>query len=326
VSTAAPAQAPRISVVVPCRDAAAVLPRTLAALDAQTLAPGTFEVVVVDDGSSDATATIAEQWAGPARPRVVRQPNRGRAAACNQGAAAARGGVLLFLDADVIAGADLVARHLDRHAASPAPLAVQGRTTPTPETLTTPFMRLSTARDRAAPLRRRDLSPLHVVGRNISVTAAAHRAVGGFDEGFVGYGFEDVDYALRLHRAGTRIVSEPAAVGLHHHPLTVEAAARRQRANGRAAVYFWRAHGRPTWLALHLELHPTLLPLKRLVYGTGVVPWLARRIRPWAERRGADALLDECYRVLLWEAYYQGVFEALREPAPQAPRTRRVAP
>ncbi|MDQ7857856.1 MAG: glycosyltransferase [Armatimonadota bacterium] len=317
--------APRVSVVVPCHDAAAVLPRTLAALDAQTLEPGVFEVVVVDDGSSDATAEIAERWPGAVRPHVIRQTNQGLAAARNRGAAAARGDVLLFLDADVLAQPDLVARHLDRHAASPAPLAVQGRTVPTPESLTTPFMRLSTARDRAAPGRPRDLSPLHVIGRNLSVAANAHRAIGGFDEGFVGYGFEDVEYACRLHSAGTRIVSEPSAAGLHHHPLSVEAAARRQRANGRAAVYFWRKHGCAAWLGVHLELHPALLPLKRLVYGTGVAPRLARRLRSWAERRGAQGLLDECYRILLWEAYYQGVFEALREAAPEPPRARRAA-
>jgi GT2 family glycosyltransferase len=311
------ASGPDISVIIPCHNAAAVLPRTLSALAAQDLPGATFEVVVVDDGSTDGSAEAARAWRGPVRPRVTQQPNRGLAAARNRGADDARGEVLLFLDADVLACPTLLAQHLRHHQDRGAVLAVQGRTVPDPETLTNLFVRLSAGPvATATPRPRQSVSPLHVVGRNLSVTVAAHRTVGGFDEGFVGYGFEDVEYALRIRAAGGRIADEPRAVGLHHHPLTIEAAIARQRENGRAAVYFWRRHGRAGWLGLHLEIHPTLLPLKRLVYGTGAVPSLARRIRPWAERRRALSVLNECYNILLWDAYYQGVFEALRRGTP----------
>jgi glycosyltransferase involved in cell wall biosynthesis len=332
---------PRLSVVVPCRNARATLPRVLASLDAQDVPPEEFEVVVVDDGSTDDSAAIAAGHTGPARVRLVAQPHRGLAAARNAGAAAARGPVLLFLDADVLAAPDVVRRHVAHHTADRALLAVQGRTVPDAATLATPFGRTShrgadrggapTAwpargargygpppglhRGRPARGRCRGLSPVRVVGRHLSITRAGHEAVGGFDERFTGYGFEDVDYALRFRRAGGRIVDDPGLVGVHCHPLTIEAAAARQRENGRAAVYLWRKHGCPAWLALHLELHPVLLPLKWLVFRTRPVAALVGRVRPWAERTERLLVLNECYNHLLWRGYYEGVFEALRAGA-----------
>jgi glycosyltransferase involved in cell wall biosynthesis len=88
---------PRVSVVVAARDAAATLPETLASVDAQTFAD--WEVVVVDDGSRDATAELALA-AGP-KVRLLRNEDaRGPAAARNRGAREARGDLIATLDAD----------------------------------------------------------------------------------------------------------------------------------------------------------------------------------------------------------------------------------
>jgi glycosyltransferase involved in cell wall biosynthesis len=88
---------PRISVIIPVLDGARVLERCLAALAASALRD--FEVIVVDDGSADGSAALAEA----AGARVIRQArSRGAAAARNLGAGGARGEVLYFLDADVL--------------------------------------------------------------------------------------------------------------------------------------------------------------------------------------------------------------------------------
>jgi glycosyltransferase involved in cell wall biosynthesis len=87
-----------LSVVVPARDAAATIGATLDALAAQRDAPA-FEVVVVDNGSLDETATLAETH--PLAPRVVRRARgEGPGAARNEGVAAATGSVIAFTDAD----------------------------------------------------------------------------------------------------------------------------------------------------------------------------------------------------------------------------------
>ena len=85
-----------VSVVVPCRNGAEHIGATLRAVLVQTAPPA--EVIVVDDGSSDATRTIAASFGPPVV--VLSGPARGAAHARNAGAAAARGARLMFLDAD----------------------------------------------------------------------------------------------------------------------------------------------------------------------------------------------------------------------------------
>src|SRR5438128_344226 len=87
----------RVSVIIPARDAAATIDRALRALAWQTIAEP-FEVIVVDDGSSDSTAAVVEASAVGAR--LVAGEGSGPAAARNLGVAAASGEVLAFTDAD----------------------------------------------------------------------------------------------------------------------------------------------------------------------------------------------------------------------------------
>ena len=87
---------PSISVVIPCHNAAAFLRATIASILGQT--EPVLEVIVVDDGSTDDSARIAELFGPPVR--VVRQPNQGESAARNRGIEAAAGDWVAFLDAD----------------------------------------------------------------------------------------------------------------------------------------------------------------------------------------------------------------------------------
>ena len=87
---------PRVSIVVPCRNAASWLGETLASALDQDGPP--LELIVVDDGSDDGSPAIAAA-AGP-RVRLIRQPPRGVSAARNAGTAAATGEFVLYLDAD----------------------------------------------------------------------------------------------------------------------------------------------------------------------------------------------------------------------------------
>lgn len=92
-----------ISVIIPARDAEATIGRALEALAAQRFEEQ-FEVIVVDDGSIDATARIVEAASGPIR--LIRQPAAGPAAARNRGVAAASTQLLAFTDADCFATPD----------------------------------------------------------------------------------------------------------------------------------------------------------------------------------------------------------------------------
>lgn len=124
-----------VSVIVPVRDAAATLPRTLDALAGQEF-EGDYEVIVVDDGSRDDSAAAAARGPGPVR--LLRQAPSGPAAARNLGVRHARSPLLAFCDADVFP----TERWLAEGAAALAEAdLVQGRVVPDPAAALGPFDR-----------------------------------------------------------------------------------------------------------------------------------------------------------------------------------------
>src|SRR5262245_41508013 len=86
----------RVSVVIPCYNARPYLEETIRSVFSQTFTP--CEILVVDDGSSDGSAHVAEGFGD--RVRVIRQRNQGECAARNAGLQAACGEWIAFLDAD----------------------------------------------------------------------------------------------------------------------------------------------------------------------------------------------------------------------------------
>lgn len=198
-----------VSVVIPAWNAAASLPGTLASLRAQTFTA--WEAIVVDDGSTDATAEVASAAAADgSRCRLVRLPeNRGVSAARNAGLAAARGDWVLFLDADDrIEPAHLAS--LLRRAQEPGVRAVRTghrlidpAGEPGPPLLPPTEEALWDATVAGWPF------PIHTC----LVRRADLLAVGGFDEGLhVG---EEWDLWQRLGRMGLAVRGVPEATALY---------------------------------------------------------------------------------------------------------------
>lgn len=226
-----------LSVVVPTYRRPDLLERCLAALAAQAGAPP-FEVVVVDDGSGDATTTVLRSWESRlAGLRWFSQPaNAGPAAARNRAIRAATGELVLFLDDDVEAAPDLVTTHLRLHAdASGDPsLGVLGRVDWAPDLDVTPFMRWL---DRSGLqfayetwLREGPIDPPHAAfyTANLSMHRALLDEVGGFDERFPYPAWEDMELAWRLHReAGFRLEYRPAARAFHTRAIDLPTFRRR---------------------------------------------------------------------------------------------------
>src|SRR5207237_7493623 len=115
-------QAPRVSVLLPVWNGEAFLEQAMESILRQTLS--SFELIVIDDGSTDRTAAIADEFASrDDRVRVLRRPHEGLSATLNAGIAAARGEYVARMDADDISVPDRLQKqvaYLDAHPGSVA--------------------------------------------------------------------------------------------------------------------------------------------------------------------------------------------------------------
>ena len=236
---AEPARSPeptRISVVVPAYERAEILAEVVTRLASQTYPKDRYEVLVVDDGSeSDLRPIFAEM---PDNVRLLQPKGRDatfRAGQARQyGAEQARFELLAFLDADVAVGADYL-WHLDwvhrRNERcvllgylSGYNLHDLGFIHTLDDVRGVDLDRVNVIPDRSRePAFRRSLDNLDWLETpwelcytgNLSLPKALLAEVGGFAEGFRGWGLEDVDLGVRLHDAGARWLLSRWALGLH---------------------------------------------------------------------------------------------------------------
>jgi glycosyltransferase involved in cell wall biosynthesis len=252
-------ESPRLSVVIPTHNRKTILERCLQALAAQTLPPAAFEVIVVDDGSTDGTPAALAEW-GRSLPYALRplvQANEGPAAARNHGLDAARGTWTLFLGDDILATPVLLEQHLAWHTADPAEaLAILGFVTWDPALRITPLMRwLEETGIQFAyhTMRHGDpVPPATLYSCNVSFTSGYLRCHGGFDESFRRAAWEDSELQYRLDKHGLRTRYNADAVAYHHHPTGLVSFTRRSFVAG---YEFGRAR------ALHPDrVKPVALP------------------------------------------------------------------
>lgn len=111
-----------VSIITPCYNGAAFLQTTLRSALAQTHAP--LEVIVVDDGSTDESASLAEAFGSPVR--VIRQANQGESVARNRALTEARGSHVLFLDADDLLEESALAHLVQAVEGHPDAVAIMG--------------------------------------------------------------------------------------------------------------------------------------------------------------------------------------------------------
>jgi glycosyltransferase involved in cell wall biosynthesis len=235
-----------LSVVIPTKDRADALARTLDALEAQQAGDGRFEVIVVDNGSSDGTVKQvqgrAENTAIPIQ--LLEQPKRGPAASRIAGAKAASGEVILFLGDDTEPESPAVLRaHLDLHAARPEDTyGVLGRITWNPHYPVTPFMhwlenggpQFHYCEIEAGPV----AATNYFYSSHASVKRSLFERLGGFDEHFPTAAVEDTELGVRLADAGLELDYHPELLVLHDHPTTPAQSLRRSVAVGRSAALY----------------------------------------------------------------------------------------
>ncbi len=192
--------APAVSVVIPVRDGEAFLAAAVASVRRQTWPPP--EIVVVDDGSTDGTAALAERLGADVR--LVRQPPRGLPATRNQGLRAARGELIAYLDADDEWTEDKLELCVPVLRAHPEIDVVLGHT-----------RRMWAARaEPGAPARTRFTEPELALQLGAAVVRrSTFERFGAFDETFTVA--DDWDWFMRVREGGGVVVVRPE-VTLHY--------------------------------------------------------------------------------------------------------------
>lgn len=252
----------RLSVVIATKDRAAYLERALESFDKQ-IGPPSFEVVVVDNGSADGTRELVErartQHSYPVTYVYEAQPNRG--AARNRGIAAAQGHLMLFCDDDVYAPPGFLAAHDAAHTVSN--LVVTGPIINVPGYAVRPKPTIA------------NYSRAFFCTCNVSVPKVAIDAVGGFDEAFHLYGWEDTELGVRLREHGMGAKFAWDAYIWHikpPHDATLESELRKAVEKARMAVRFLEKNDSPRVRSATGAHSANLLRAKAL---EPLLPWFA---------------------------------------------------
>ena len=238
--------------IIPTYNRAETLEKCLKALSAQTMEKSGYEIIVVDDGSTDGTADLLASLTDrfPVDLKYLWQENKGPAAARNAGIKVSDGKILLFTGDDIIPDADMLSEHLKCHGAHPEnEAAVLGYTTWSDEITVTPFMRWLESSgvqfgygeleglDEADPGR-------FFYTSNVSVKKNFLTANGLFDEDFPYAAYEDTELGLRLKEKGLRLYYSKKAVGRHEHPTSLAAACARMVKVGESGEIYAKKAGR----------------------------------------------------------------------------------
>ena len=316
---------PRISVVIPTYNRSDVVERTLRHLDAQDYPADRYEIILVDN-STDATRAMVERFARTSRVpiRLMHLPERLPAVKRNIGLRAATGDLVLFMNDDVWARAQLLREHARSHAAANGELrAVLGHVEQSAEMPSTPFLEFYRpfAYHEIADRADARVSSRYFWSMNLSLprTAILERNL-VFHEDWAEIGHEDVELGHRWAKAGGVIVYNPRAYVDHFHPHTLDSACRLQESIGRGlrdleklvperdlleryGVFSWRNSPRSVLRGL----------IRRALFNGLTVPYLQR----WLGRQERNSALT---RWLYWKVMLHHTERGYRDAPVRSPR------
>lgn len=304
------------SIVIPTYNRQPILEKCLRALENQRLSDRTvenYEVVVVDDGSTDGTLNWLKIHQAEF-PHVVsyEQNHQGPSAARNLGVQQAKGDTIIFIDSDLV----VTEQFLQSHATA---LTTEEKALNSDRLFTygAVINTCNFENPTAEPYKITDFSAAYFATGNVAIAKKWLEQAGLFDTRFQLYGWEDLELGVRLKELGLKLVKCPAAVGYHWHPpFTLEQIPKlidQEIQRGRMGVLFYEKH--PTWevrLMIQMTwLHRVLWGLLSLG-GTLNERTLAPLLQ-WLINRKKPQLALEIARIFLNWYNVQGVYAAYRE-------------
>ncbi|MGE3268373.1 MAG: glycosyltransferase family 2 protein [Chloroflexota bacterium] len=315
---------PDVSVVVATYNRRDGLEALLRGLARQTYKASRFEVVVVDDGSTDGTPGLLRTISVPYALRSLTQANSGPAVARNLGVEHARGSIIQFLDDDVVPAPNLIEAHVAVHGER-TDLVVTGPMLAPPLDWPQPAWdrwdaaqlekQYQAMRDGKFPCTQRQFFTA-----NASLHRSMFEAVGGFDAEFKRA--EDMDLAWRMSRQGARFAFEPNAEVVHYAARSFVSWCRKAYQYGAYDVVMEREKAIPVFELACQEYHTrravnrwlTEACVGRTLLRDSVLFGLSMAVHVGARYR-ADRLVSFALSSIFNIRYWQGASDELGGPA-----------
>lgn len=225
---------PLVSIIIPVYNGERTIAQTLRGIFSQDFRQP-FEMIVVDDGSTDATPQIVAFYPNV---RYVRQENAGPAAARNAGAAQAKGTFLFFTDSDCVPHPDWLSRMMPHFSDAKVGVVMGSYGIANPDRLLAKVIHNEI-------IYRHRLMPQYpkVFGSyNFAVRKEVFSDVGGFNTGYRYASGEDNDLSYQILNAGYKIYFEKDALVDHHHTERLDKYLREQARHGFWRVKMYRRH------------------------------------------------------------------------------------
>lgn len=298
------------SVVIPTYNRKPILEKCLRAIENQHLADNSvvtgYEVVLVDDGSTDGTLEwLEERKSEFPHVRSLSQNHQGPAAARNLGVEQAKGDYIVFIDSDLVVTSHFLQAHADALVQAGSDRVFTYGWVINTNNFDNPT---------SEPYKITDFSAAYFATGNVAIARHWLEKAGLFDTRFQLYGWEDLELGVRLKELGLKLIKCPAAVGYHWHPPfaldQIPPMIDREIQRGRMGVLFYEKH--PTW-DVRMMIQMTLL--HRILWGLlslggtlnerTMAPFLQ-----WLINQGKPQLALEIARIFLNWYNVKGVYAA----------------
>ncbi len=235
------------SVIIPTYNRSDVLIKCIEALNNQTYPSDKFEVIVVDDGSTDDSEIKVKNFVSNYHLKYIKQSNSGPGAARNKGILEAKGEYVLILNDDAICNPDLLSEHSKVHNSLPnEKISVLGDFPYIEEAQKKPFVYFLENSSLVFAY------PIMEAGRrynyrffwtcNLSIRKKVIIEAGMFDEEFREPMVEDTELGYRLQKMGYSVFYHPNALAVHYHSMDINGFAKRQKMSGRNVVLLFKKH------------------------------------------------------------------------------------
>ena len=305
-----------ISVVIPTYNRLPILQKSINALEKQQLTDNKidgYEIVIVDDGSTDDTLNwLAQNKAQLPHIKVIKQNHQGAAAARNLGVKNARGDTIVFIDSDLVVTESFLQCH--------ANALVKGKRDFKSDRLFTYGAVINTnnfENPTSEPYKITDFSAAYFATGNVAIARKWLIKAGLFDTRFQLYGWEDLELGVRLKKLNLKLLKCPEAVGYHWHPAfnleQIPQMIEQEIERGKMGVVFYNKH--PTF---DVKMMIQMTILHRVLWGILSLRGRLneRTLKPimqWSINRNQPQLAEQIARIFLNWYNVKGVYAAYNE-------------